>query len=148
MSPLWQRSTATIAPPGAAVGLDAVVDTPLPITIHWSCPVSLKQEMMPKVLVSCFASAAVKNVVPQSITPAVLGAGPAAAAACDLSGGRVGAACWTARHLAADICPVHEYAGGPPNALERPARTSPVKAAAAAMTGITANILAGRGEGP
>jgi len=103
--------------------------------------VILKQEMRPKVLTSCFASAAVKNAAPQSITPAVFGAGPAAAGD-EFWAGRLRAACWTALHLAADICPVHESAGGPPNALERPVRMSPVRAAAPAMTGMMANFPA------
>ena len=101
----------------------------------------LKQDMRPKVLASCFASAAVKNVAPQLITPALFGAGPAAAGD-EFWAGRLRAACWTALHLAADICPVHESAGGPPDALERPVRMSPVMAAAPAMTGIMANFPA------
>jgi hypothetical protein len=43
--------------------------------------------------------------------------------------------------LALDICPVHGDTGGPAAALERPARTSPARAAATAMdktaTGLT-----------
>src|SRR5215469_16069413 len=97
--------------------------------------------MTPKVLASCLASAAVKNVAPQSITPAVFGASPAAAGD-EFWAGRLRAACWTFLHLAADICPVHASAGGPPNALERPARMSPVRAAAPATTGIMANLPA------
>src|SRR5215469_3445303 len=104
--------------------------------------------MTPKVLASCLAPAAVKNVAPQLTIPAVPGVSPAAAGAefCFWAG-RPRAACWTALHLAADICPVHESAGGPPNALERPVRMSPVRAAAAAMTGITANFKARPGNG-
>src|SRR5436190_793503 len=87
--------------------------------------------MRPKALVSCLASPGVKNAGPQLVTPGIPGAGPAA----DGDGpctGRRRAACWTAPHLALDICPVHGDTGGPVDALERPARTSPARAAATA----------------
>src|SRR5215813_13153127 len=86
--------------------------------------------MRPNAFASRLASPGVKNAGPQPITPEVTGASPAA----DGVGawmGRLRAACWTARHLALDICPVQGDAG-PLDALERPARTIPARAAVTA----------------
>src|SRR5215470_12420173 len=132
-SPAGQRSTATIAPPGVPVATGAEVDAPLPSRIHWSWPVRRKQEMRPKELASRLASPGVKNAGPQAITPGVPATGPAAAGD-DAWLGRLRAACWTARHLALDICPVQGGAGGPLDALERPARANPASAAVTATT--------------
>jgi hypothetical protein len=130
-SPPGQLCTATIAPPGVPAGPGAEADVPLPSTIHWSWPVSRKQDKRPKALASRLAWAAVKNAGPQRVTPGMPGAGPAAGGN-GPGTGRRRAACRTAPHLALDICPVHGDTGGPVDALDRLTRTSPASATATA----------------
>src|SRR5215472_6905703 len=97
--------------------------------------------MRPKASASRLASLGVKNAGPQPITPAVPGAGPAADGGGPCTGRRR-TACWTAAHLALDICPVHGSAGGPAAALDRLASTSPASATATATDKTVATSLA------
>ena len=98
--------------------------------------------MRPNAFAIRLASPGAKKAGPQLITPGVPGAGPAAEGDGPWTG-RLRAACWTALHLAVDICPVQGDAGGPADALDWPVRTSPARAAATA-TDKTAKTAATR----